>query len=83
MSCKFYDSTLHTKAKPEEWQLMFPCILNCTYLSFNSPVAKTARHQYPLAARKYLFQVRIIGFDLFRIHPVDTYICIIFYASMM
>ena len=44
MSCKLNYRKLHSEAKTEEWNVVFSCIFDGSYLTVYSSVTKSARN---------------------------------------
>ena len=69
----FDHSALHAEAQTEERHLVFPGILNCLDFSFDSAVAKPARHQNPVDITEIFGQVAVALLDMLGIDPFDLH----------
>ena len=80
MSCKFYDTKLHTKAETEEWDIMLTGIFDRSDHTVCTAVTKTTRYNNTADITKDLFGILFI--DLFRRNPFDRYIALMSKSAM-
>ena len=73
MTGKFNDGALHAEAETKEWKFLFPCVLNCLDLPFDTAVTESAGNKNPLAADKDFIEVSIRIFNCFRVDPANLY----------